>query len=159
MSDLNFPLRALFHSFLLFQEVSSRKNHMLTSQIEQRFFAIEGELRNEPIPHNTVSVGLNAGSVGFQEVILPAILCAVGQRGNELLHLFIGQVLVGIAGRYIALLAGVAGWGAVCTPDNPQIGEIRTQLPDGLYASLLGLDIACSKAAVMVMVLATKSIL
>ena len=46
---------------------------MLTGQIKQRFFAIEGELRNEPIPHNTVSVGLNAGSVGFQEVILPAI--------------------------------------------------------------------------------------
>ena len=92
---------------------------MHTGQIKQRFFAIEGELRNEPIPHNTVSVGLNAGSVGFQEVILPAILCAVGQRGNELLHLFIGQVLIGIAGGYIALLAGVAGWGAVRASDNP----------------------------------------
>lgn len=99
---------------------------MLTGQIKQRFFAIEGELRNEPIPHNTVSVGLNAGSVGFQEVILPAILCAVGQRGNELLHLFIGQVLVGIAGRYIALLAGVAGWGAVRASDNPHIQDTQT---------------------------------
>ena len=72
---------------------------MLTGQIEQRFFAVKRELGDKPTAHNTVSVGLNTGSVGFQEVILPAILCAVGQRGNELLHLFIGQVLVGIAGR------------------------------------------------------------
>ena len=138
MSDLNFPLRALLHRFLLFQEVRSRKNRMLTSQIEQRFFAVKRELGDKPITHNTVSVCLNTGSVGFQEVILPAILCAVGKRGNELLHLFIGQVLVGIAGRYIALLAGVAGWGAVCAPDNPHIGEIRTQLPDGrVWSSII----------------------
>ena len=111
---------------------------MLTGQIKQRFFAIEGELRNEPITHNTVSVCLNTGSVGFQEVILPAILRAVGQRGNELLHLFIGQVLVGIAGGYIALLAGVAGWGAVCAPDNPHIREIRAQLLDCLICAAVG---------------------
>ena len=88
---------------------------MFTCQIEQRVFAVKRELDDKPTAHNAVSVGLNASGVMSQEIILPAILCAVGKCGNELLHPGIGQVLIGIAGGYIALFAGVAGWGCdVC---------------------------------------------
>ena len=99
---------------------------MFTGQIEQWVFAVEGELGDKPTAHKAVSVGLNAGCVGFQEIILLEIRCAVGKRRKKLLHARIGQVLIGIAFGNDTLLADIAGRRAMRAPDNPHTGEIRT---------------------------------
>lgn len=103
---------------------------MLTGQIEQWVFAVEGKLGDEPTAHKAVSVGLNAGCVGFQEIILLEIRCAVGKRGKELLHARIGQVLIGIAFGNNVLFTDIAGRRAMRAPDNSHTGKIRAQLLD-----------------------------
>ena len=117
---------------LLLGKVNSADDFRRFSEIEQGIFAVEGELRDEPFAHGAVSVGLNGGSWTFQEIILLAILRAVGKRVHKPLHLFIGQVLIGITGALFAVLAGVVRRCAVRALDNPHTGEIRTQLSDNL---------------------------
>ena len=124
MFDLVLALCSITPHFNYFR---SPDKYRLVVEIEQWIFSELGELRDEPIPHQCITVGLNDGCRIPEEAILFEVNLVVRQSSHKTLHILVFEVLELIAAKLLTAAGGVAGGCAVALAHHGQAGDFLHQ--------------------------------